>query len=207
MDVFGEAWVGHADRIAASWDETVGPDDAVLLAGDLSWARHLDEARGAFQRAIQILEDARGETVDTVGILQNVAALLQDEGKYAEAVEAYRKRLAIAERAYGPQNTRVADTLDMMGLALTRSGHPEEGEAAALRSLKIRDENGTGGHPAQAVAYRLLAKQYVETNRHDKARGMFERSRPLESLSSRVQLVFHDVRRIGDDLRVIMRIQ
>ena len=46
MDVFGEAWVGHADRIAASWDETVGPDDAVLLAGDLSWARHLDDARG-----------------------------------------------------------------------------------------------------------------------------------------------------------------
>src|SRR5260221_2648563 len=46
MDVFGDAWKGHAARIAASWDTTVAPDDTVLLPGDLSWARDLDEARG-----------------------------------------------------------------------------------------------------------------------------------------------------------------
>lgn len=46
MDVFGEAWAGHADRIAARWDATVRTEDVVLLAGDLSWARNLDEARG-----------------------------------------------------------------------------------------------------------------------------------------------------------------
>lgn len=45
MDVFGETWKGHAARMAAAWDATVGPDDAVLLPGDLSWARSLDEAR------------------------------------------------------------------------------------------------------------------------------------------------------------------
>jgi diaminohydroxyphosphoribosylaminopyrimidine deaminase/5-amino-6-(5-phosphoribosylamino)uracil reductase len=39
----------------------------------------------------------------------------------------------------------------------------------------------------------------------DPARGVFERSRPIESLSSRVPLAFHDVRRIGDDLRVVAR--
>lgn len=46
MDVFGAAWAGHAGRMAASWDATVDPGDVVLLAGDLSWARDLDEARG-----------------------------------------------------------------------------------------------------------------------------------------------------------------
>lgn len=46
MDVFGEAWAGHAARMARHWDATVGPGDVVLLAGDLSWARRLDEARG-----------------------------------------------------------------------------------------------------------------------------------------------------------------
>ncbi|ANM28643.1 hypothetical protein ABI59_01975 [Acidobacteria bacterium Mor1] len=46
MHIFGEHWRDHADRMAAAWDERVGDEDVVLLPGDLSWARKLDEARG-----------------------------------------------------------------------------------------------------------------------------------------------------------------
>jgi hypothetical protein len=46
MDVFGATWKDHASRIANAWDAVVAPDDAVLLPGDLSWARDLGEARG-----------------------------------------------------------------------------------------------------------------------------------------------------------------
>jgi predicted phosphohydrolase len=44
MSVFGPAWNDHAARIAQAWDATVAPSDTVLLPGDLSWARDLDEA-------------------------------------------------------------------------------------------------------------------------------------------------------------------
>jgi uncharacterized protein len=44
MDVFGAAWIDHASRIASAWDARVGPDDDVLLGGDLSWGRNLEEA-------------------------------------------------------------------------------------------------------------------------------------------------------------------
>jgi predicted phosphohydrolase len=44
MDRFGELWVDHAARMAEAWDRSVEPDDAVLLGGDLSWARDLEEA-------------------------------------------------------------------------------------------------------------------------------------------------------------------
>ena len=44
MDVFGDHWVGHAEKMAASWDACVGDDDIVLCPGDLSWATRLDEA-------------------------------------------------------------------------------------------------------------------------------------------------------------------
>ncbi len=45
MDVFGEHWNGHWDKIKESWLNQVSEDDIVLLPGDLSWAMRLDEAR------------------------------------------------------------------------------------------------------------------------------------------------------------------
>src|SRR5262245_42921200 len=45
MDIFGPEWVDHPARMAAAWDASVTEDDFVLLPGDLSWAKTLDEAR------------------------------------------------------------------------------------------------------------------------------------------------------------------
>lgn len=45
MDVFGPAWRDHVPRLSAAWDRAVESDDVVLLAGDVSWARRLAEAR------------------------------------------------------------------------------------------------------------------------------------------------------------------
>ncbi|MBO4848887.1 MAG: metallophosphoesterase [Clostridia bacterium] len=44
MDVFGQNWAGHSDRIFGSWRETVGEGDAVLIPGDISWAMRFSEA-------------------------------------------------------------------------------------------------------------------------------------------------------------------
>ena len=44
MHQFGELWRDHADRMRENWDRIVGQDDVVLLAGDLSWGKDLDEA-------------------------------------------------------------------------------------------------------------------------------------------------------------------
>ncbi len=43
MDIFGEHWVGHFDKIANDWDKKVKEDDIVLIAGDISWAMTLEE--------------------------------------------------------------------------------------------------------------------------------------------------------------------
>ena len=44
MDMFGEAWRGHAARLESAWRESVAEDDWVLLPGDISWAMRLEEA-------------------------------------------------------------------------------------------------------------------------------------------------------------------
>lgn len=45
MDVFGEKWAGHADKIRENWLATVGADDLVLLCGDLSWGMRMADAQ------------------------------------------------------------------------------------------------------------------------------------------------------------------
>lgn len=44
MDVFGPLWERHAERIEAHWRRLVGPEDWVLVPGDISWAMKLEEA-------------------------------------------------------------------------------------------------------------------------------------------------------------------
>jgi predicted phosphohydrolase len=44
MDVFGPSWDNHADQIAREWKRVIGPDDLVLIPGDISWAVKLEDA-------------------------------------------------------------------------------------------------------------------------------------------------------------------
>lgn len=44
MDIFGDRWKNHPERIAAAWRARVRDDDVVLVAGDISWAMKLDDA-------------------------------------------------------------------------------------------------------------------------------------------------------------------
>jgi len=45
MDIFGEAWVRHEEKIKESWLESVSAEDTVLIPGDISWATAFDEAK------------------------------------------------------------------------------------------------------------------------------------------------------------------
>jgi predicted phosphohydrolase len=44
MDRFG--WKGHPEPLRAAWDAKVGPDDAIIVAGDISWATRPTEVEG-----------------------------------------------------------------------------------------------------------------------------------------------------------------
>lgn len=48
MDVFGDHWERHHERMAAAWDAQVGQDDIVLTPGDFSWAMKAPEAAADF---------------------------------------------------------------------------------------------------------------------------------------------------------------
>lgn len=50
MDIFGEKWTDHENKIMRNWNEIVKADDLVLIPGDISWALKTDEALGDLKR-------------------------------------------------------------------------------------------------------------------------------------------------------------
>jgi predicted phosphohydrolase len=44
MDIFGDHWKDHANRIAGNCQKVIAPDDLLLIPGDLSWALKRPEA-------------------------------------------------------------------------------------------------------------------------------------------------------------------
>lgn len=49
MDIFGDNWEKHAEKIKNNWIEKVKEEDYVILPGDFSWAMYLDDARLDFK--------------------------------------------------------------------------------------------------------------------------------------------------------------
>ena len=44
MDIFGEVWAMHEDKIKENWLNKIKSDDTVLIPGDISWAMKLKDA-------------------------------------------------------------------------------------------------------------------------------------------------------------------
>ena len=44
MDIFGDNWIGHKDKIIKDWENKVKENDLVLVPGDISWALKLKDA-------------------------------------------------------------------------------------------------------------------------------------------------------------------
>lgn len=43
MDIFGENWANHEEKIKRNWQNKVKPEDTVILPGDFSWATYLED--------------------------------------------------------------------------------------------------------------------------------------------------------------------
>ncbi len=43
MDIFGDNWIGHEEKIKDNWTKQVKENDLILLVGDFSWKMHLED--------------------------------------------------------------------------------------------------------------------------------------------------------------------
>ncbi len=81
--------------------------------------------------------------------LNNLAALYQDQGRYAEAEPLYQRSLAIMEKALGPEHPDVAALLNNLAPMLSALGKREEALDIAREAVELRRA--------------LAASQYIPT--------------------------------------------
>ena len=70
--------------------------------------------------------------------LNNLAALYQTQGHYAQAEPLYRRSLAILERALGPDHPDVATSLENLAALYRATQRIAEAEKLEERAARIR---------------------------------------------------------------------
>lgn len=59
MEIFGEQWENHVERINENWRNIVQPEDTVVVTGDHSWGRNLEQS----QEDLQFIADLPGRKI------------------------------------------------------------------------------------------------------------------------------------------------
>jgi len=67
MDIFGSYSSGYVEELTKNWDATVGEGDVILIAGDISWAMYLKDAR---------------QDLDFIGKLKGIKILIRGNHDY-----------------------------------------------------------------------------------------------------------------------------
>ena len=123
-----------------------------LLLVDIGSYHYVCEADTEAKRLIYRLLSFRVKVLgpdhpDVATSLNNLAALLKTQGKYAEAEPLYRRALAIDEKALGKDHPDVAIDLNNLALLLKTQGKFAATEPLFRRALAI-DEKALGkDHP------------------------------------------------------------
>ena len=105
-----------------------------------------------------------------------MAALYQDQGRYADAEPPYKRGLAIREKALGPNHPDVALSLSNLAGLYQALGRTAEAEPHYKRSLAIRERALGPDHPDVALSLNNLATFYGGQGRAAEAEPLHKRS-------------------------------
>ena len=107
--------------------------------------------------------------------LNNLARLLQDTNRLAEAEPLMRRALAISEASLGPDHPDVATGLNNLARLLKATNRLAEAEPLMRRALAISEASLGPDHPNVAIRLNNLAGLLQDTNRLAEAEPLMRR--------------------------------
>lgn len=138
------------------------------------------EAEAAYRRALSIMEAAYGETIDVGNVNFNIAGVLFDENRPADALPNIRRTVAIYERLLGGNSMKTAAALCIEGDAYRLTKQFSEAEGPLHRCADIREKNGGIQSPELADALYSLALTYA-------GEGKFAAAEPRFALAEKIR--------------------
>ena len=134
-------------------------------------------AHALYQRALEMSEQVLGSGhLRVAKMLQGLANLCFDQGKYGEAETYYRRVLRLRERALGPQHLQVSSTLNNLAALYQAQGRYGEAKSLYQRALQISEQALGAEHPKLAYVLNNLALLSVELGRYAEAEPLYLRA-------------------------------
>ena len=90
--------------------------------------------------------------------LNNLAQMLKETGKTAEAEPLFREALSLSEKLYGPQDRRVAECLHNLSALLFAQRRYRDAEGLLRQAIAIEDKILPADHPNRAIRLAALAR-------------------------------------------------
>lgn len=121
--------------------------------------RHLAEAGGSLEEALEIAADVHGRESETyASLLAEQGFLLVIQGKYDEAEVVYREALARLRAVHGPRHPDIAATLRELGRLEYERGDYRASMLLVRESMDLYTEIYGRGHPRTLMAADNLAR-------------------------------------------------
>lgn len=122
MDVFGSVWKSHEDKIEKYWKKRVKPEDTVVITGDHSWGRNLEQSK----KDLDFISALPGRKI----LLRGNHDMFWDAKKTARLNELYQGKLSFLQNNFY--------TYENYALVGTK-GYCYEGKDSREHFEKIRD--------------------------------------------------------------------
>src|SRR6476660_507156 len=146
---------------------------------------------------------------------QALAALVQEQHRFAEAERLYQRALGIFENAYEPVHYELAVNYNNLAAVYAARGNPYQAEELYRRALDIKNQLLGPTHPDVAVSLHNVAMLAVGQGDDDRARELFERAVAIleaslgaehpKTVTSRTQLAALPPRQPATDDIVVQR--
>ena len=166
----------YAEQALAARERNLDPDNEwIAWTADLTalvWERtgRLEDATALFERALGILEQARGpEHADLSSLLTNLGWNLTRQERFEEALPLHERSVRVIEASLGSRHPRIVPALDGLGHLYWRTRRYEESRVVGERALAIQEDRLGRDHPDVVRRYYNLACLGARSGDRDEA--------------------------------------
>lgn len=150
------------------------------IGGLLVAADKLDQGEDYVRRALAV-DEAKGSS-KLRGRVLHLARVLLAKGEYAEAEQQLRRAIALLEQPDAkPDEGRLADALNTLGVLYTRQHSYDKAGAALERALALLSKPGRENSYTIAVYQTNLARLRVEQQRYAEAAKLLQQSQATKA--------------------------